>query len=105
MTQAQTLPQTLHAIVELAAAIVATTEALHAAGAIRPEAAELYGAVRTSIGQLYEQLVSVFEASQAAPSGNPDAQALAELRQSVETMALTLDDLADQVRALNTPAA
>lgn len=94
---------TLVSMIVAAAATVSglleSAEHLHACGAIRPEAAERFTSLRTVLQQLSEQLDAINQAAEGAAPEQPDAAALDQLRHTVEALALTVDDLADQLRA------
>lgn len=79
--------------------LIESAEDLHASGAIRPEAAERFTSLRTGLQQLSDQLDAINQAAEGAAPEQPDAAALDQLRHTVEALALTVDDLADQLRA------
>lgn len=94
------MKDSLIALAALAAAVVAAAEDLQAAGAIRPDHQTKWGAFRVSLDQLHEAAQTAETAADEGAPVLPDAAALGKLGDQVETMALTLDHLSDQVAAL-----
>lgn len=87
------------ALVAAVAALVGAAAELQAVGAIRPDHETKWGALRVALDQLNELAQAIDQAATDAAPASPDAVALDELRHTIETMALTLDSLADKIDA------
>ena len=88
------------ALVALIAGLVGAAAELQAVGAIRPDHETKWGALRVALDQANEQAQSLDKAAADAEPSNPDAAAFVTLGHQVETLALTVDDMRDQLAAL-----
>lgn len=95
---------TLTPIVAAIAALVSIAAELQSLGAVRPDHAERFSAFRTGLDQLSDSVAAALEEAEKNEPTNPDAAAFAELGAKVETLAMTVDHLGDQLAALK-PAA
>ena len=124
MTSIQTA---LAAIVSLTLAAVSAAADCLAAGAIRPDHEQRFGVLRVQLDQLAEAAAAAEALAASDQPENPDAEAFAKLRADlaearqaltsggdlaalradilghIETLALTVDSVADQIAALVPP--
>lgn len=80
------------------AALIGMAAELHASGAIRPDHAQKFSALRTGLDQAADQADQA-DAASVLPAP-PGAAEFAALRETVETLALTVDHTGDQVQSL-----
>nr|WP_295075339.1 hypothetical protein [uncultured Roseateles sp.] len=90
----------LSALAALVATAVTQAAELQASGAIRPDHETKWGAHRVGLDRLAESIAEAEKAIDADAPLSADAAGFQALGHQVETMALTLDHLSDQVAAL-----
>jgi hypothetical protein len=117
------------ALTALALAVVSAAADVLAAGAIRPDHEQRFGALRVSLDQLHTAAAEVQQLAAAEAPPNPDAEAFAKLSADlaaarsaasdalasggelaalvarIETLALTVDHMSDQLSELVTKGA
>lgn len=96
---------TLTPIVAAVAALVGTAAELQSLGAVRPDHADRFAGFRVGLDQVSEAISAALDQAEKGEPSNPDAAALLQLSERVETLALTVDHLADKVEALAPVAA
>lgn len=82
------------------AALVGAAAELQAVGAIRPDHETKWGALRVALDQANDAAQALDQAADQATPATPDAAAFEQLGHQVETLALTVDSLHDEIAAL-----
>jgi hypothetical protein len=85
------------ALVASALALATAADELRQAGAIRSDHDARWGAFRVAIDQ-HAEAVGALDTGE--PVASPDATAFAGLTDAVQTLAMLVNDLGDQVRSL-----
>lgn len=88
------------ALVALIAGLVGAAAELQAVGAIRPDHETKWGALRVALDQANDAAQALDKAADEAAPTTPDAAAFEQLGHQVETLALTVDSLQDEIAAL-----
>ena len=91
--------QTL-ALVAAALAAVNIAAEIQSVGGVRPDHELKWGALRVQLDQIQAAAVEVDKLAESDTPENPDAAALLKVNAAIETLALTVDHMADQLNDL-----